>query len=158
MPEQAWKVLALRRDDAEELKAIRAPTDALLMNTLWLSPALAFYALASAAFLADLTLKKTRLSDYAVAFLGIAVTFHALDLVARGLQAGNIPVANFAQSLSFFAWLTALVSLVMIVRVRIAVIGAVVAPSVLLAVGAAFTMMRPEASRMPSRLDSIWLP
>src|SRR5437879_2846678 len=127
------------------------------MNTIWLTPALAFYALAAAAFLADLTAKR-RLGGYPVALLGGAATFHALDLVARRLQAGNIPVANFAQSLSFFAWLTALVSLVMIVRMRIAVIGAVVAPSVLLAVGAAFIMMRPEASRMPSRLDSIWLP
>ena len=52
-----------------------------------------------------------------VAILGAGAVFHALDLTARGLQAGNIPVANFAQALSFLAWLTALAGLLMAVKV-----------------------------------------
>ena len=107
------------------------------MDTLWLMPALACYALSAALFVFDRSSGRTRATGYAVAILGAGAVFHALDLTARGLQAGNIPVANFAQALSFLAWLTALAGLLMIVRLRLAVIGAFVAPAVTVALGAA---------------------
>ena len=107
------------------------------MDTLWLMPALACYALSAALFVLDRLSGRTRATGYAVAILGAGAIFHALDLTARGLQAGNIPVANFAQALSFLAWLTALAGLLIIVRLRLAVIGAFVAPAVTLALGAA---------------------
>src|SRR5258708_1011066 len=94
------------------------------MDTLWLMPALACYALSAALFVFDRSSGRTRATGYAVAILGAGAVFHALDLTARGLQAGNIPVANFAQALSFLAWLTALAGLLMIVRMRLAVIWA----------------------------------
>ena len=100
------------------------------MDTLWLLPALACYALSAALFVFDRLSGRTRATGYAVAILGAGAIFHAFDLTARGLQAGNIPVANFAQALSFLAWLTALAGLLMIVRLRLAVIGAFVAPAV----------------------------
>jgi len=128
------------------------------MYTIWLLPALLFYALSSIGFIADRIRRNDKLSGYAVLMLGLGVIFHALDQVGRGLQAGNIPVANFAQSLSFLAWLTALASLVLIVRLRIAVVGAFVAPSVLLAVGASFFAIRNRSLAMPDPLRSFWLP
>src|SRR5579863_4791349 len=110
------------------------------MDTLWLLPALGCYALSAVLFVFDRSLGRTRATGYAVAILGAGAVFHALDLAARGLQAGNIPVANFAQALSFLAWLTALAGLILIVRFRIAVIGALVAPSVMIALGASEAM------------------
>src|SRR5271170_7378175 len=107
------------------------------MDTLWLMPALACYALAAALFVFDRLSGRTRATGYAIAMLGAGAIFHALDLTARGLQAGNIPVSNFPQALSFLAWLTALAGLVMIVRLRLAVISVFVAPAVALALGAA---------------------
>src|SRR5258708_22589908 len=98
------------------------------MDTLWLMPALACYALSAALFVFDRSSGRTRATGYAVAILGAGAVFHALDLTARGLQAGNIPVANFAQALSFLAWLTALAGLLMIVRLRLGGIGAFLAP------------------------------
>ena len=59
---------------------------------------------------------RIRWTGYAALALAVGAIFHALDLVARGIQAGNIPVANFAESLSFLAWLVALIALVLIVR------------------------------------------
>jgi cytochrome c-type biogenesis protein CcsB len=133
------------------------------MDTLWLAPALVCYGLAAAGFIADrmggrLPARKPKFAGYAVAMLALGAVLHALDLVARGLQAGNIPVANFAESLSFLAWLTALFSLVLIVRLRIEVIGAFAAPGVMIATGAAYRMMSGGRLILPAPLRSVWLP
>src|SRR5216684_4871232 len=128
------------------------------MDTLWLLPALACYALSAALFVFDRSLGRTRATGYAVAILGAGAVFHAFDLTARGLQAGNIPVTNFAQALSFLAWLTALAGLLMIVRLQMAVIGAFVAPAVTLALGAASLTMTSGRLKLPATLQSIWLP
>src|SRR5271155_5655656 len=128
------------------------------MDTLWLMPALACYALSAALFMFDRSSGRTRATGYAVAILGAGAIFHALDLTARGLQAGNIPVANFPQALSFLAWLTALAGLLMIVRLRLAVIGAFVAPAVTLALGAASLTTSDGRVVLPATLRSVWLP
>src|ERR1039458_8542971 len=128
------------------------------MDTLWLLPALTCYALSAALFVFDRLSGRTQATGYAVAILGAGVVCHAFDLAAGGLQAGNIPVANFAQALSFLAWLTALAGLVMIVRLRLAVIGAFVAPAVTLALGAASLTMSSGRVVLPAPLRSIWLP
>ncbi len=128
------------------------------MDTLWLAPALACYGLAAAGFIADRAGGKSRWSGYAIAFLGLGAVLHALDLVARGLQAGNIPVADFAQSISFLAWLIALSSLVLIVRFGMEVIGAFAAPGVMIATGAAYRMTSGGRLVLPAPLRSVWLP
>ena len=125
---------------------------------MWLLPALACYALSAALFVFDRSLGRTRATGYAAAILGAGAIFHAFDLTARGLQAGNIPVANFAQALSFLAWLTALAGLLMIVRLRLAVIGAFVAPAVTLALGAASLTTSDGRVVLPATLRSVWLP
>lgn len=125
--------------------------------TIWLLPALVCYAVASVLFAVDFSSRVPRLTGYAVIALGAGAAVHAFDLVARGLQAGNIPVANFSQALSFLAWVTALAGLVMIVRLRMAVIGALVAPSVLIALGAS-EAMQGGAGALPTALRSMWLP
>jgi cytochrome c-type biogenesis protein CcsB len=128
------------------------------METLWLMPAIACYAISASMFVFERTSGKTQTTGYAVAMLGIGAIFHALDLTARGLQAGNIPVANFAQALSFLAWLTALAGLVLIVRLRMAVIGTFVAPAVTIALGAASLSMKAGRIVLPATLQSVWLP
>jgi cytochrome c-type biogenesis protein CcsB len=128
------------------------------MDTIWLPPALVCYALSAAGFVAGRATNRARWSEQAVPLLAAAVLFHTLDLVVGALAAGNIPVTNFAQSLSFLAWLTAIVSLVLIVRIRIQVLGAFVAPGVLLAVSVAYALMRPGRLVIPQSLRSAWLP
>jgi cytochrome c-type biogenesis protein CcsB len=128
------------------------------MVTLWLLPALACYALSAALFVFDRLSGRTKATGYAVAILGAGVVLHAFDLTARALQAGNIPVANFAQALSFLAWLTALAGLLMIVRLKLGVIGAFVAPAVTLALGAASLTMSSGHVILPAPLRSVWLP
>jgi cytochrome c-type biogenesis protein CcsB len=128
------------------------------MNTLWIMPALACYAVSAALFVFDRTTGRTRESGYAVAMLGAGAVFHAFDLTARGIHAGNIPVANFAEALSFLAWLTALAGMVLIVRPRMMVVGAFVGPAVTVALGASAMMMSGGRLELPAPLRSVWLP
>ncbi|HEY6394462.1 MAG TPA: c-type cytochrome biogenesis protein CcsB [Candidatus Binataceae bacterium] len=128
------------------------------MYTLWMIPALFCYAISAALFVAYRVAGRSRVAGYAVSMLGAGAVFHALDLTARGLQAGNIPVANFAESLSFFAWLTALAGLLLIVRLQMAVIGAFVAPVVTIAFGAASLSSGSGRLVLPDPLRSAWLP
>ena len=127
-------------------------------TTLWLLPAIICYALSAILFLSDRVAGKGRVAGWAVFALGAGAVFHALDLTARGLQAGNIPVTNFAQALSFLAWLTALAGLVMIVRLHMAVIGAFVAPAVTIALGRFAHDEPADGSGLPATLQSVWLP
>jgi cytochrome c-type biogenesis protein CcsB len=128
------------------------------MDSIWLPPALVCYALSAAGFVAGRTANHARWTDPAVPLLGAAVLFHTMDLVISALSAGNIPVTNFAQSLSFLAWLTAIVSFVLISRMRMQVLGAFVAPGVLVAAGAAMMLTRGGRLIIPASLRSAWLP
>lgn len=128
------------------------------MDTVWLPPALICYALSAAGFVAGRVTNRERWSDQAVPLLAAAVLFHTLDVVVGSLAAGNIPVTNFAQSLSFLAWLTAIVSLVLIIRMRFQALGVFVAPGVLLAAGVSYALMRPGRMVIPRSLRSAWLP
>jgi cytochrome c-type biogenesis protein CcsB len=101
---------------------------------------------------------QVRLAGWAIVVLGAGAVFHALDLAARGLQAGNIPVANFAEALSFLAWVTALASLLLIVRLRMSVIGAYAAPAIAIAMGVSTAMTTRGRLVLPAPLQSIWLP
>jgi len=128
------------------------------MGSLWLLPAIACYALSAILFLADRMSGKVRLAGWAIMTLGAGAVLHALDLAARGLQAGNIPVANFAESLSFLAWVTALASLLLIVRLRMSVIGAYAAPAIAIAMGVSTAMTTRGRLVLPAPLQSVWLP
>jgi len=128
------------------------------MGTLWLLPAIACYALSAILFLTDRMSGKVRLAGWAIVTLGAGAVLHALDLAARGVQAGNIPVANFAESLSFLAWVTALASLLLIVRLRMSAIGSYAAPAIAIAMGVSIAMTTRGRLVLPAPLQSIWLP
>lgn len=128
------------------------------MSTLWLIPALSCYALSAAGFVLARLFPERQWTNWATMFLGIGAVCHALDFMASGIQAGNIPVTNLPQSLSFLAWLTAVVGLVLIVRLKMPAIGAFVAPVVFIAATVASMMMRSGQVVIPKALHSAWLP
>jgi cytochrome c-type biogenesis protein CcsB len=124
---------------------------------VWLLPALICYGLAFAIFAVDFSVRGMRLTNLAVAILGLAVAFHAIGLIVRGVKTGTMPVVNFTEALSFLAWLTAVLGLVLIVQFRLAVLGVLVSPSALIALGAA-EAMRGGSGKLPQTLRSVWLP
>ena len=128
------------------------------MNTYWLAPALACYALSATGFAMERAGLRGRLSQWASLLLGAGAVLQTGDLLMRGIQAGNVPVTNFAQALVFLAWLTAIAGLVIIVRFRMPVIGVYVGPIVIVALGLGASTMRHARLTMPQSLRSAWLP
>src|SRR3984957_8500357 len=128
------------------------------MNTIWLIPALACYAMSAAGFAMERAGQHGRLPRWASLMLGAGAAMQTGDLLMRGIQAGNVPVTNFGQSLVFLAWLTALAGLVVIVRLRMPVIGVYVAPIVFMVIALEATTMRQSHLTMPQSLRSAWLP
>ena len=128
------------------------------MNTAWLIPALTCYALSAAGFAMERAGRRDRLARSATMFLGGGIALQTADLLMRGIQAGNVPVMNFAQALVFLAWLTALAGLVIIVRLRIPVIGLYVAAIVFVVLVLEALTLRQSHLTMPQSLRSAWLP
>jgi cytochrome c-type biogenesis protein CcsB len=128
------------------------------MHTIWLIPAVILYALAAAGFVAERLGANGWPARAATPLLAAGAALQSIDLLVRGVQAGNIPVTDFAQSLVFLAWLTALLALYLILRFRMPVVGAFAAPLVFLAVAIAAVMARPGRIAMPDALRSAWLP
>jgi len=128
------------------------------MIAAWLVPIIIFYAFSTAGFVLGRIGVRGQWTSYGTAMLGAGAVFQTFDLAIRGLAAGNVPVTNFAQSLSFLAWLIALAGLALIVRFRMAVIGTVVAPVVFVLLVAVAAMTRQGRLAMPSSLRSAWLP
>src|SRR5580698_3783693 len=132
------------------------------MHDWWVIPALVCYLASAAGFISERAgsgdRSGARRAHFAIAALGAGAALQTADLVIRGVQAGNIPVTNLAQSLIFLDWLIALAGLGMILRMRMQVIGAFVAPVVAIVLGVAAVMIQPGRLAMPESLRSAWLP
>lgn len=128
------------------------------MNPVWLLPALFCYGIAAASFLLDRVKRAGRWSTTATTLLGTGAVLQTANLAVSGVEAGTVPVTNFAQSLAFLAWLTALAGLGLILRFRMAVIGAYIAPIVCVVLGVAAVMMKQGRMVVPESLRSAWLP
>ena len=98
------------------------------MHDWWIMPALACYLASAVGFVSERAGRNGRGSarqiHMAVGALGAGAGLQTADLIVRGVQAGNIPVTNLAQSLIFLAWLVALAGLGIILRLKMQVIGA----------------------------------
>jgi ABC-type transport system involved in cytochrome c biogenesis permease subunit len=80
------------------------------MNGLWLIPALLCYLAASIIFVLERTAGLAR-GRLATTIMGVGVVLQTAALATSSVRAGNIPVTNFAESIGFLAWLTAIACL-----------------------------------------------
>jgi len=128
------------------------------MNLFWALFALSCYFVSAAIFVTERLGLVNRCSSDAAALLGAGAALQLIEFATGVIQTGNLPVTNFAQSLSFLAWLTALAGLLVIVRFRMPVVGALVAPIVFIVLGAATLTLRDRRLTVPAALRSVWLP
>ncbi len=128
------------------------------MKPLWIAVALGCYVVSSGCFFFGRGAGRDRMAIWGTALLAMGAAVNAIDLVARGLQAGNLPVATFAQSLPFLAMLVAAIGVGLIVRLGFRVIGIFVAPAATLASAAAIVMHTQGRLVLPESLRSGWLP
>ena len=89
--------------------------------------------------------------------LGLAFLFHSVFLSVRLWSAGLVPVTNFTEGLSFFAWLMVGGYLLVQTRYRLAVVGAVVSPLAAALLLAAF-LFYGDPESIPVQYRSPWLP
>jgi len=125
---------------------------------MWLLLALTCYFASALVFVLERTEVVSQWSTAAPALLGTGAALQFVELVIGVIQTGNVPVTNFAQSLAFLAWLTALAGLVLIVRFGMPVVGVFVAPIVFIVLGTATLTMQHGRLALPASLRSVWLP
>ncbi|HLW70633.1 MAG TPA: c-type cytochrome biogenesis protein CcsB [Candidatus Binataceae bacterium] len=128
------------------------------MNPLVLLPALICYLAAATGFILDREGRDRRWTRIALGAFAVGIVAQAAVLIGSATEAGNMPVTNLVQSIDFLSWLTALAGLILILRFRMAVIGAFVAPLVLVATTIAVATMSRQNLRIPAALRSAWLP
>jgi len=128
------------------------------MSLIWVLLALSCYLASAAVFTTERAGLAHRWGNEAAIFLAAGVLLQFGEFATGVFQTGNLPVTNFAQSLSFLAWLTAIAGLIVIVRFRMQVVGSVVAPIVFIVLGAATLAMREQRLTVPATLRSAWLP
>ena len=82
---------------------------------------------------------------------------HTITIVSRWFEAGRTPATTMHESLTFFAWLSILLFIVLAYRYRVSVLGAFVAPFALfLLITASF--LPKEIVPLAPVLESYWLP
>ena len=78
------------------------------MNLFWTLLALSCYLASAAVFATERLGVANRWGKDAALLLGAGAAVQLIEFATGTIQTGNLPVTNFAQSLAFLAWLTAL--------------------------------------------------
>lgn len=99
--------------------------------------------------------KQFHIGRYATGLLILALVFHSAFLVTRSIRSGHLPFVGLHESMSFFAWLIALVYLFLEFRFRDRSLGAFVVPLVLTAQLVSILFTHPE-NPLPPILQSSW--
>lgn len=126
------------------------------MDVIFFYGALLLYVVGTLAYLLLLWIKGGPLSQVATAATVGGFAMHTAALLARLVTAGRPPLGNTYEILSFFAWATVLVYLILEVRFQRKIIGAFVLPIVLLTTLAAASVPKAPAGLSPS-LQNAWI-
>jgi cytochrome c-type biogenesis protein CcsB len=127
------------------------------MDVTLLKVAAIFYLLASASFVAYIFLVREVVSRVSPIILTSGFTVHTAALGIHFLQTGYPGVARFSEALSFYAWLLVAGYLLMQLKYRLAILGAIIAPLAALMTLAAFAFGT-GSSELPPELKTYWLP
>ncbi len=96
------------------------------------------YLLASASFVVYIFLARQRVSSLSPIILLTGFVVHTAALGVHFLQTGYPGVAQFREALSFYAWLLVAGYLLIQLKYRLAILGAIIAPLAFLMTLAAF--------------------
>ena len=118
--------------------------------------ALVAYIMGAAGYLAYMARHRAAFRVAGHAFFAGGLACHTAYIVAAFIVAGYVPVENLSSALGFGAWALALVFVVLQIRFRLIVLGALTAPLVSAALFAALAMPAHKFGR-PDLLKSAWL-
>ncbi len=126
------------------------------MDVTFFYGALLLYLTATVAYLLLFSLKRGNLSRVATAATLGGLILHTLSLLLRLYSTGRPPLSNLSETLSFFAWATVLIYLILEFRVQRKTMGAFVLPIILLASVAASVTPRGTGELTPA-IKSTWI-
>ena len=115
------------------------------------------YLLASASFVVYIFLARQRVSSLSPIILLTGFVVHTAALGVHFLQTGYPGVAQFREALSFYAWLLVAGYLLIQLKYRLAILGAIIAPLAFLMTLAAFAFGT-GGGELPPGLKTDWLP
>ena len=115
------------------------------------------YLLAGASFVAYVFLVREFLSSLSPIILLTGFVVHTVALGVHFLQTGYPGVAQFREALSFYAWLLVAGYLLIQLKYRLAILGAIIAPLAFLMTLAAFAFGT-GGDELPPALKTYWLP
>jgi cytochrome c-type biogenesis protein CcsB len=127
------------------------------MNIVFFQAAFFLYFIGAGISLAHLVTLRPGLSRIGRGFLAGGLALHSLAILWRIFESGRTPLTNLHEALSFFAWATIGVYLLLHFKYRIEVLGAFVSPvAVVLMVLA--SLFPKEIVPVEPVLNSFWLP
>jgi cytochrome c-type biogenesis protein CcsB len=121
-----------------------------MMDTLFFKAALVAYLAATVAYLVSLVARRVVLATVATWILGLAVALHTVHFVFVYTERGVNVAVNLFEAMSFFAWIVSGAYLVVQLRTRTRVLGAIVSPFAVLlmmlsSLGLEGTLVIPDA-------------
>jgi cytochrome c-type biogenesis protein CcsB len=115
------------------------------------------YLLASASFVVYIFLVRESISGLSPIILLTGFVVHTIALGVHFMQTGYPGVAQFREALSFYAWLLVAGYLLIQLKYRVAILGAIIAPLAFLMTLAAFAFGT-GGDELPPALKTYWLP
>ena len=125
------------------------------MSTIFFHITAALYLVSTILYAVYLVTHRDSVVVWARSALFTGFAFHTVTVVMRAVASGAVPATTFHDSLNMFAWLTVAIYVVFFIKYRITVLGAFVAPFVLLLVAAA-SVLPSEVMHMAPVLESYW--
>ena len=121
------------------------------MDVTLLKVTAVLYLLASASFIVYIFLVRDSVSSLSPIILFTGFVVHTAALVIHFLQTGYPGVAQFREALSFYAWLLVAGYLLIQLKYRLAILGAIIAPLSFLMTLAAFAFGTAGGELPPGR-------
>ncbi len=127
------------------------------MAALFLKICTVVYVVSAFGYLGYLLLPRLKTDRLGTGLMALGLLLHLVTIVERWFELGVTPVTDFREGLSFFAFTLGVVYLPVQIRYRRPVIGAFVAPLVVVAMISAL-LVPAEGGPVPENLRSVWLP
>jgi len=128
-------------------------------SAIFFTISLFVYLASAVSYILYAALKKEQIGKVATVILSIGIATHTIALILRAIEVKHAPFVTTYESLSFWAWLIAVVYLVFQFKLRIRVLGALVTPIAFLAIAAASVLPEQykQSSPLVPALQSHWL-
>lgn len=127
------------------------------MNILFFKIASVLYLLGALSYLGYIIFLRAFLSKSGTATVSLGFACHTIALITRYIEAGHTPVTNLYESLSFLAWMTVGILLIVQMKYRIKVLGAFLSPIALILMLFALALPK-EIIPLAPVLQSLWHP